>query len=85
MDKYGYAMANGGEGRFSFRDLEMVALSNGFQPDDTLKKPKTLISNPALSDISLMPEAQSAWQYLSCSGWNEDISPSCIPAPSSVT
>lgn len=63
---YGYAMANGGEGRFSFRDLEMVALSNGFQPDDTsdATKPKYIETLQLFADMApYMPEAQSTWQY----------------------
>lgn len=64
--KYGYAMANGGEGRFSFRDLEMVALSNGFQPDDTSEETKDayIETLQLFADMAAyMPEAQSAWQY----------------------
>ena len=51
---YGYAMANGGEGRFSFRDLEMVALSNGFQPDDTsdATKPKYIETLQLFADMA---------------------------------
>ncbi len=62
---YGYAMANGGEGRFSFRDLEMVALSNGFQPDDTSDDTKPIYRNPAAlrGHGRLYAEAQSTWQY----------------------
>lgn len=73
--KYGYAMANGGEGRFSFRDLEMVALSNGFQPDDTSEETKDayIETLQLFADMAAyMPEAQSAWQYPELfQAWNE--------------
>lgn len=73
--KYGYAMANGGEGRFSFRDLEMVALSNGFQPDDTSEETKDayIETLQLFADMSAyMPQAQSARQYPELfKAWNE--------------
>lgn len=62
----GYAMANGGEGRFTFRDIMMISLSNGFTPDDTSDATKgkyiemlTFIKNMAPS----MPKSQSTWLY----------------------
>lgn len=64
--KYGYAMANGGEGRFTFRDFEMITLSNGFTPDDTSEetKPAYLEALQLIADLSpVMPESQSTWLY----------------------
>ena len=62
----GYAMANGGDGRFTFRDLEMLALSDGFTPDDVSDKtkPKYLETLKLISDLApTMPKSQSTWQY----------------------
>ena len=65
-DVNGFAMANGGEGRFTFRDFMMIALSNGFTPDDTSEETKakyiealTFIENLA----PCMPKSQSTWLY----------------------
>jgi len=62
----GFAMANGGEGRFTFRDFMMISLSNGFTPDDTSDKTKskyieTLNFIKSLSPY--MPKSQSTWLY----------------------
>lgn len=62
----GYAMANGGDGRFTFRDFEMIALSDGFTPDDTSDqtKAKYLETLKLISQMSSsMPKSQSTWQY----------------------
>ncbi len=63
---YGFAMANGGEGRFTFRDFMMISLSNGFTPDDTSDETKgryieTLEFIEKLS--AYMPKSQSTWLY----------------------
>lgn len=62
----GYAMANGGDGRFTFRDFEMITLSDGFTPDDTSDqtKPKYLEALNLIRQLSsYMPKSQSTWQY----------------------
>lgn len=65
-DYYGFAMANGGEGRFTFRDFMMITLSNGFTPDDTSDetKPAYLEALQFIADLApYMPEYQSTWLY----------------------
>lgn len=65
-DTYGFAMANGGEGRFTFRDFMMIALSNGFRPDDTSEetKPRYIEALQFIQDLSpYMPKSQSTWLY----------------------
>ena len=65
-DYYGFAMANGGEGRFTFRDFMMITLSNGFTPDDTSDetKPAYLEALQFIADLApYMPESQSTWLY----------------------
>lgn len=62
----GYSMANGGEGRFCFRDFMMIALSNGFTPDDTsdASKTKYIQTIQLIKDMSkYMPQSQSTWLY----------------------
>jgi multiple sugar transport system substrate-binding protein len=64
--KYGYAMANGGEGRFAFRDFMMVSLSNDLVPDqvDDSNKEKYLEVLHFFNDIAGdMPESQITWEY----------------------
>lgn len=73
--KNGYAMANGGEGRFTFRDFMMVCLSNGITPDqvdDAHKKQYIEVLNlfntlgkdmPTKSQVTWMyPELFKAWE-----------------------
>ncbi len=65
-DYYGFAMANGGEGRFTFRDFMMICLTNGFTPDDTSDetKPAYLEALKFVADLApYMPESQSTWLY----------------------
>ena len=65
-DYYGFAMANGGEGRFTFRDFMMIALTNGFTPDDTSEETKQayLEALQFVSDLApYMPKSQSTWLY----------------------
>lgn len=65
-DTYGFAMANGGEGRFTFRDFMMIALSDGFVPNDTSEatKPKYIETLEFIQKLSAyMPKAQSTWLY----------------------
>lgn len=65
-DTYGFAMANGGEGRFTFRDFMMIALSDGFVPNDTSEetKAKYLETLEFVQKLSAyMPKAQSTWLY----------------------
>jgi len=65
-DIYGYAMANGGEGRFAFRDFMMVCLSNGVQPDDTSSesKEKYIEVLQLFKDLApYMPASQVTWLY----------------------
>jgi ABC-type glycerol-3-phosphate transport system substrate-binding protein len=62
----GYAMANGGEGRFTFRDFMMISLSNGFTPDDTsdATKSKYIETLSFIQKLSpYMPKSQSTWLY----------------------
>lgn len=62
----GYAMANGGEGRFTFRDFMMISLSNGFTPDDTSDgtKSKYIETLNFIKNLSAyMPKSQSTWLY----------------------
>ncbi|MHB8063945.1 MAG: extracellular solute-binding protein [Ruminiclostridium sp.] len=62
----GYSMANGGEGRFTFRDFMMISLSNGFTPDDTsdATKSKYLETLTFIKNLSpYMPKSQSTWLY----------------------
>lgn len=64
--KYGYAMANGGEGRFTFRDFMMVALSNGLVPNQVGEeyREKYIEVLTFFKEIaSDMPEAQITWLY----------------------
>ncbi|MHB8277073.1 MAG: ABC transporter substrate-binding protein [Candidatus Humimicrobiaceae bacterium] len=64
--KYGYAMANGGEGRFTFRDFMMISLSNGITPDDVSDKSKKQYIEVLnlLNDMSgYMPKSQVTWLY----------------------
>ena len=64
--KSGYSMANGGTGRFTFRDLMMVSLANGISPDDTSDeaKPKYLEVLNLFNDMSAyMPKSQVTWLY----------------------
>jgi multiple sugar transport system substrate-binding protein len=66
LGKSGYAMANGGEGRFSFRDLMMVSLSNGITPDqvDPKHKKQYLEVLKEFKDLSSdMPKSQVTWLY----------------------
>ena len=65
--KYGYAMANGVNGRFTFRDFKMVALSNGFTPnqvDDAHKKQYIETLNLFKELSPDMPKAQVTWAPL---------------------
>ena len=65
-DTYGFAMANGGEGRFTFRDFMMIALSDGFVPNDTSDetKPQYLETLQFIQNLSAyMPKSQSTWLY----------------------
>ncbi len=62
----GYAMANGGEGRFAFRDFMMVCLSNDVNPDDVspASKAKYLEVLTFFNDLApSMPESQVTWLY----------------------
>jgi ABC-type glycerol-3-phosphate transport system substrate-binding protein len=64
--KYGYAMANGGTGRFTFRDFMMVCLSNGITPDqvdDAHKKQYLEVLNLFKELSSDMPKSQITWLY----------------------
>lgn len=64
--KYGYAMANGGQGRFTFRDFMMVCLTNGVTPDDTsdASKAKYMEVLNFFNDMSAyMPKSQVTWLY----------------------
>lgn len=64
--KFGYAMANGGEGRFTFRDFMMVCLSNGITPDDVSDKAKKQYIEvlSLFNDLSdNMPKTQITWLY----------------------
>ncbi|HIQ63661.1 MAG TPA: extracellular solute-binding protein [Candidatus Avichristensenella intestinipullorum] len=63
---YGYTCAGANGGRFLFRDLTMVALSNGFSPDDTSEetRPAYIETLQLFADLApYMPEAQSTWGY----------------------
>jgi multiple sugar transport system substrate-binding protein len=63
---YGYAMANGGTGRFTFRDFMMVSLSNGFSPDDVsaATKQKYIEALKLFADMApSMPKSQVTWLY----------------------
>ena len=65
-DCYGFAMANGGEGRFTFRDFMMITLTNGFTPDDISEetKPAYLEALQFVADLApYMPASQSTWLY----------------------
>ena len=65
-DYYGFAMANGGEGRFAFRDFMMITLTNGFTPDDISEetKPAYLEALQFIADLApYMPASQSTWLY----------------------
>lgn len=62
----GYAMANGGEGRFTFRDFMMISLSNGFNPSDVSEqtKAKYIETLQFLKDLGAsMPKSQVTWLY----------------------
>lgn len=62
----GYAMANGGEGRFTFRDFMMISLSNGITPNDTSEESKQAYIETLqfIKDLSAyMPKSQSTWLY----------------------
>lgn len=64
--KYGYAMANGGEGRFSFRDFMMVSLSNGITPDqveDEYKEQYIEVLELFEELSGDMPKSQTTWLY----------------------
>jgi len=64
--KYGYAMANGGTGRFTFRDFMMVCLSNGFTPDqvDDAHKIQYIEVLNLFKELSPdMPKSQVTWLY----------------------
>ncbi|TCL74151.1 ABC-type glycerol-3-phosphate transport system substrate-binding protein [Hydrogenispora ethanolica] len=64
--KYGYAMANGGTGRFSFRDFMMLCLSNDVTPDDIsdASKAKYIEVLKLVGDLSpYMPKSQITWLY----------------------
>jgi multiple sugar transport system substrate-binding protein len=64
--KCGYAMANGGTGRFSFRDFMMICLSNDVQPDDVsiASKKKYIEVLSFLNDLApYMPKSQVTWLY----------------------
>lgn len=63
---YGYVCAGASSGRFLFRDLSMIALSNGFSLDDTSDKTKQAYIEvlQLYADLApYMPEAQSTWGY----------------------
>jgi len=65
-DVYGYAMANGGEGRFAFRDFMMVCLSNDVNPDDVspASKAKYIEVLKLFNDIApYTPQSQVTWLY----------------------
>jgi ABC-type glycerol-3-phosphate transport system substrate-binding protein len=62
----GYAMANGGTGRFTFRDFMMVSLSDGFSPDDVSagSKTKYIETLKLFADMApYMPKSQVTWLY----------------------
>ncbi len=64
--KYGYAMANGGTGRFTFRDFMMVCLTNDVNPDDVadLSKKRYLEVLNLFNDLApYMPKSQVNWLY----------------------
>lgn len=64
--KYGYAMANGGTGRFAFRDFMMLCLSNDLRPDDVsdASKTKYLEVLKLVNDLTpYMPKSQVNWLY----------------------
>ncbi|WP_163182674.1 ABC transporter substrate-binding protein [Neobacillus sedimentimangrovi] len=64
--KSGYAMANGGEGRFTFRDFMMVSLSNGITPDmvDDKHKKSYIEVLELFKELSEdMPKSQVTWLY----------------------
>jgi multiple sugar transport system substrate-binding protein len=64
--KNGYAMANGGTGRFSFRDFMMLCLSNDVQPADVSdgSKKKYMEVLNFLNDLApYMPKSQVTWLY----------------------
>lgn len=64
--RYGYAMANGGEGRFAFRDFMMICLSNELSPDDVSEgsKRKYLEVLQLINDLTpYMPKSQVSWLY----------------------
>lgn len=63
---YGFAMANGGEGRFSFRDFMMMSLTNGIDPSDTSEESKQayIETLQLVADLApYMPESCSTWLY----------------------
>ncbi|MEH7248056.1 extracellular solute-binding protein [Neobacillus niacini] len=64
--KSGYSMANGGEGRFTFRDFMMVSLSNGITPDqvDDEHKKQYIEVLELFQELSKdMPKSQVTWLY----------------------
>jgi multiple sugar transport system substrate-binding protein len=64
--KYGYAMANGGGGRFLMRDLMMACISNGTRSDDITPQSKSKYVEvlQLFKDMSSsMPKSQSTWKY----------------------
>lgn len=64
--KYGYSMANGGQGRFTFRDFMMVCLTNGISPDDVTdgSKKQYMEVLELFNDLSdSMPKSQVTWLY----------------------
>lgn len=63
---YGYTCAGASSGRFLFRDLTIVCLSNGITPDNTSEEARDAYIEvlKLFSDLApYMPEAQSTWGY----------------------
>lgn len=63
---YGFAMANGGEGRFAFRDFMMMALTNGIDPSNTSDEAKQayIETLQLVADLApYMPDSCSTWLY----------------------
>jgi|SRR5690625_1105637 len=64
--KSGYSMANGGEGRFTFRDFMMVSISNGITPDQVEEEYKDQYIEvlELFNELSPdMPNSQITWEY----------------------
>jgi ABC-type sugar transport system, periplasmic component len=64
--KYGYAMADGANGRYCFRDLMMACISNGTRADDITdaSKQKYIEVLQLFKDMApYMPKSQVTWTY----------------------